>query len=115
MRDFPSSISTGPGVFFQHGPFGFDSRIPRRYIGFVNASIKVNDQVILNPMGYYNYYGSSSEAVLGMNAQYNLSGDGDQQVIGGLYYRAGDAVIPMIGYLQEYKANLSHMMSPLLP
>jgi len=39
----------------------------------VNASIKVNDQVILNPMGYYTTMASSSEAVLGMNAQYNLS------------------------------------------
>jgi len=87
--------------FFSTDPSGFDSRIPRRYIGFVNASIKVNDQVILNPMGYYTTMASSSEAVLGMNAQYNLSGDGDQQVIGGLYYRAGDAVIPMIGFIYK--------------
>ena len=87
--------------FFSTDPAGFDSRIPRRYIGFVNASIKASDQVIINPMGYYTSMANSSEAVLGMNAQYNLKDDGDQQVIGGLYYRAGDAIIPMIGFIYK--------------
>jgi len=87
--------------FFSTDPSGFDSRIPRRYIGFINASIKASDQVIINPMGYYTSMANSSEAVLGMNAQYNLKDDGDQQVIGGLYYRAGDAIIPMIGFIYK--------------
>ncbi|HEY4205446.1 MAG TPA: PorP/SprF family type IX secretion system membrane protein [Puia sp.] len=87
--------------FFSTDPGGFDSRIPRRYIGFINASIKASDQVILNPMGYYTAMANSSEAVLGINAQYNLKDDGDQQVIGGIYYRAGDAFIPMIGFIYK--------------
>ncbi|HVU58037.1 MAG TPA: PorP/SprF family type IX secretion system membrane protein [Puia sp.] len=87
--------------FFSTDPAGFDSRIPRRYIGFINASIKASDQVIINPMGYYTSMANSSEAVLGINAQYNLKDDGDQQVIGGLYYRAGDAIIPMIGFIYK--------------
>jgi type IX secretion system PorP/SprF family membrane protein len=87
--------------FFSSDPGGFDSRIPRRYIGFINASIKASDQVIINPMGYYTAMANSSEAVLGINAQYNLRDDGDQQVIGGIYYRAGDAVIPMIGFIYK--------------
>ncbi|MHA4808162.1 PorP/SprF family type IX secretion system membrane protein [Flavitalea flava] len=87
--------------FFITDPAGFDSRIPQRFIGFVNASIKASDQVILNPMGYYTSMAGSSEAVLGLNAQYNLQDNGDQQVIGGLYYRAGDAVIPMIGFIYK--------------
>lgn len=87
--------------FFITDPAGFDSRIPQRYIGFVNASIKASDQVILNPMGYYTSMAGSSEAVLGLNAQYNLQDNGDQQVIGGLYYRAGDAVIPMVGFIYK--------------
>ena len=87
--------------FFSTDPAGFDSKIPRRYIGFLNASLKASDQVILNPMGYYTYMAGSSEAVLGMNVQYNLQDEGDQQVIGGLYYRAGDAVIPMIGFVYK--------------
>jgi type IX secretion system PorP/SprF family membrane protein len=87
--------------FFSTDPSGFDSRIDPRYIGFLNASFKVNDQVILNPMGYYTSMAGASEAVLGLNVQYNLLDEGDQQVIGGLYYRAGDAIIPMIGFVYK--------------
>ena len=35
--------------------------------------------------------------MLGMNAAYNLSEHGEKQIIGGLYYRYGDAIIPMVG------------------
>jgi type IX secretion system PorP/SprF family membrane protein len=75
----------------------FDNRIPSRYNAFVNASFKVNDEFIVNPMVYYSLQAKSSELVGGLNVQYNLSGDGDAQVIGGLYYRPGDAFIPMVG------------------
>ncbi|HVM87100.1 MAG TPA: PorP/SprF family type IX secretion system membrane protein [Puia sp.] len=85
--------------FFSTDPAGFDSRLPMRYIGFLNASFKANDQVIVNPMAYYTNQAGSSETVLGLNAQYNLSHDGDEQVIGGLYYRVGDSFIPMIGFI----------------
>jgi hypothetical protein len=54
--------------------------------------------VIINPMAYYTNQAGASELVGGMNANYNLSGDGEVQVLGGLYYRAGDAVIPMLGF-----------------
>jgi len=39
----------------------------------------------------------SYELVGGFNAHYNLSGDGDNQLIGGIYYRHKDAIIPMLG------------------
>ncbi len=84
-------------TFFDATP-GYDNRLSPRYIGFANASIKLNDQVIINPMAYYTNQASASELVAGMNANYNLSGDGEVQVHGGLYYRAGDAFIPMIGF-----------------
>jgi hypothetical protein len=87
--------------FFKTDPTGFDGRISPRYIGFLNASIKASDQVIINPMGYYTSRANASEAVLGLNVQYNLQDEGDQQVIGGLYYRAGDAIIPMIGFVYK--------------
>lgn len=87
--------------FFSADPAGFDSRLPQRYIGFLNGSFKTSDQVIINPMAYYTNQAGSSEFVMGLNAQYNLSGDGDEQVIGGLYYRLGDAVIPMIGFVYK--------------
>jgi type IX secretion system PorP/SprF family membrane protein len=77
---------------------GYDSHIAPRYNGFVNASVKLNDQVIINPMAYYSTTTKASELVGGGNVQYNLSGDGDTQLFGGLYYRAGDAFIPMIGF-----------------
>ncbi|HLK30549.1 MAG TPA: PorP/SprF family type IX secretion system membrane protein [Puia sp.] len=87
--------------FFSTDPAGFDSRIPMRFIGFLNGSFKANDDVILNPMAYYTNQAGSSEAVLGLNLQYNLSHDGDEQVVGGLYYRVGDSFIPMIGFIYK--------------
>ncbi len=77
---------------------GFDNRLSPRYIGFVNASYKVNDLVIVNPMAYYTTQASASELVGGASANYNLSGDGTTQLIGGLYYRAGESIIPLVGF-----------------
>ena len=84
--------------FFNSDPTDFDNRIAPRYTVFGNASYKMSDMVILNPMAYYSYQAGSSETVAGGNLQYNLSGDGEQQLIGGLYYRLGDAVVPMVGF-----------------
>ena len=51
----------------------------------------------------------SSELVAGMNAHYNLSGDGEYQLIGGLYYRLKDAIIPMIGLQwKDIKATFTY-------
>lgn len=74
------------------------TRIPLRHIGFINALIKVNDRVILNPNIYYTNQAKSSELMLGLNANYNLSGAGEKQLLAGIYYRTGDAIIPMIGF-----------------
>ena len=75
----------------------FDNRIPVRYIGFLNGSFMINDQWILNPNAYYSMQAKASEIVAGMNAHYNLSGDGEYQLIAGMYYRHHDAIIPLIG------------------
>jgi type IX secretion system PorP/SprF family membrane protein len=72
-------------------------RVPVRYIGFLNGSFKVNDQWILNPNIYYTTQAKAQEIVGGLNAHYNLSGDGTYQLIGGLYYRHKEAIIPMVG------------------
>ena len=74
------------------------TRIPVRHIGFINALLKVNDRVILNPNIYYTNQAKSSELMLGLNANYNLSSAGETQLLAGLYYRAGDAIVPMIGF-----------------
>lgn len=74
-----------------------DNSVPLRYAGFANASIKLNDQWIINPNVYYTTQAKSSEIVGGLMAQYNLSGDGETQLIGGAYYRYNDAAVAMIG------------------
>lgn len=74
-----------------------DTKVPMRYNAFLNGSFKVNDQWIVNPNVYFSMQSKATELVGGMNAHYNLSGDGSMQLIGGLYYRAKDAFIPMIG------------------
>ncbi len=75
------------------------SRISMRHTGFVNAILKINDRVIINPNAYYTNQAKASEMVIGLNANYNLSGaGGETQLIAGVYYRAGDAIIPMLGF-----------------
>lgn len=87
----------GPQETFFSGSVD-SSKIPMRHIGFLNAMLKLSDRLIINPNMYYTNQASSSEFLLGMNANYNLSGSGDKQFIVGVYYRAGDAVIPMVGF-----------------
>lgn len=82
--------------FFDEQP-GISNRIPVRHTAFINGSFKVNDQWIINPNSYVSLQAKSYEWLLGANARYNLSGDGENILIGGLYYRSGDAVIPMVG------------------
>ncbi len=74
-----------------------DVRIEPRFTAFVNGSFKLNDQWIVNPNVYVSKMGNSYETVAGLNARYNLSGDGNLQLIGGLYTRLSDAFIPMVG------------------
>jgi type IX secretion system PorP/SprF family membrane protein len=95
---------------------GVDNRVPRRYIAFLNGSIMVNDQWIINPNVYYTSQAKVSEIVGGANAHYNLSGDGEYLLIGGLYYRHNEAVIPMVGLgYKDYIFTFSYdaTISPL--
>ena len=73
-------------------------RIPMRHIGFLNAIIKVNDRVIINPNAYFTTQAKATELVFGLNGNYNLSEYGEKQLVAGLYYRLGDAVAPMVGF-----------------
>lgn len=83
--------------FFNNVP-GYNNTIARRYIAFIDAVLKVNDRVIVSPAAYFTTQAKARELTFGLNANYNLSGDGETQVIGGLYYRGSDAVIPMLGF-----------------
>lgn len=85
-------------TFFSASTPGIDDRIPVRYTAFGNVSYKMSEELIVNSMAYYSRQANASEIVGGGNLQYNLSGDGESQLIGGLYMRPGDAVIPLIGF-----------------
>lgn len=74
------------------------NRVPIRHIAFINGLFKVAENVILNPNVYYTLQAHASDLMLGLNGAYDLSGDGSKQLIGGLYYRYGDALIPVVGF-----------------
>lgn len=87
---------------------GADPKVPVRHTMFINGSFKSNELWILNPNIYVSKAGTAWEYVAGMNAQRNLSGDGNSQLIAGLYYRVSDAIIPMVGFQQNnYKFTFS--------
>lgn len=86
-----------PRESFFNSSQGVDNRVPIRYIGFVNGSFMMNNQWIINPNAYYTTQAKAYELVVGLNARYNLSGDGENELIGGVYYRHKDAIIPLIG------------------
>jgi type IX secretion system PorP/SprF family membrane protein len=90
-------INTPKETFFNASPT-YDNRIARRYIFFADAVIKVSDQVILSPGAYFSTQAKATEFMAGLHANYNLTGDGEQQLIAGAYFRAGNAIIPMVGY-----------------
>lgn len=75
-----------------------NGRIPMRHTGFVNGIFKLNDRVIVNPNAYFSTQARATELVLGMFANYNLGENGGKQLLAGLYYRLGDALIPMVGF-----------------
>lgn len=92
--------------FFSDG--GNDDFISARSIGFLNAILKVNDNVIIAPNIFYTNQAKASSLVLGMLVNYNLSDFGEKQLIAGLYYRNKDAVIPMVGFkVHETKFTFS--------
>jgi type IX secretion system PorP/SprF family membrane protein len=106
---FSSHHINRPRESFFDEQHGVDNRIAVRHTAFVNGSFKLNDQWIINPNAYYSLQAKSWEYVLGMNAHYNLSGDGEKVLIGGVYYRSSDAVIPMIGFgLKDYTFTFTY-------
>ena len=93
-------------------------KIPIRHIGFLNAILKVNPRVIINPNVYFTTQVKAVEINGGVQANYNLSEFGESQLIAGLYYRYKDAVIPTIGFETKktaftfsYDATLSPLKS----
>jgi type IX secretion system PorP/SprF family membrane protein len=102
-------INNAKETFFESSDLGF-GQIPRRYIVNLDARFKTTDNMwIINPNIYYTNDAGAWEMMLGANAQYNLSEDGQNQLIAGLYYRTGDAIIAMIGFqLKNIKLTFSY-------
>jgi type IX secretion system PorP/SprF family membrane protein len=94
---FSAMHNNRPRESFFNESDGVDNRIAVRYTGFLNGSFMLNDRVIINPNVYASLQAKSYEIVGGLNAHYNLSGDGDKILIAGAYYRYRDAIIPMVG------------------
>lgn len=96
---FSAAHINGPKESFFAPNSSVDTKIPIRYTGFLNGNFKIDDNWIINPNIYVSQSTTSTETVIGINANRNLSGDGGaQQLILGAYYRNKDAIIPMIGY-----------------
>ena len=94
--------------FFQQSN-GIDNRIPVRSIAFLDAMFKLNDMVIFSPGIYFTKQANATELVGGLHLNYNLTGDGKQQLIAGIYARPGDAIIPMVGYQwRNFKFTFSY-------
>lgn len=75
-----------------------NGKIPMRHIGFINAILKVNPRVIINPNVYFTTQAKAIELNAGINANYNLSEYGESQLIFGIYHRYKDAIIPVLGF-----------------
>lgn len=102
-------VNTPHESFFNTSLDSNSNKIPMRYIGFLNGSFKLSDQVIINPNIYYTRQSNAAELVGGMNAHYNLSGDGQYLLIAGLYYRHKEAFIPMVGLgFNDYTATFTY-------
>jgi type IX secretion system PorP/SprF family membrane protein len=90
-------VNTPTETFF--GDNTADGKISMRHIGFVNAILKVNPRVIINPNIYFTTQARAIELTGGINANYNLDEySNDKQLKFGLYYRYADAIIPSIGF-----------------
>ena len=84
--------------FFTSDVYTYDPRVPYRYTGFVNVSLKASSSLIVHPMAYFTTQAGTSELLAGAQLQYDLSGDGEKQLLLGVYKRMGESIIPQVGF-----------------
>src|SRR5690606_31296394 len=88
---------------------GYSTVVPTRYTFFLNGVFKLNDRWIVSPNAYVSKMSTAWEYVAGGMVNYNLSGDGNTQLLGGIYYRVGDAIAPAIGFqISDLKLTFSY-------
>ncbi len=99
-----------------------NASVSPRYNFFANGSYKISENVIVNPNFYISTQAKASEIVLGGTVNYNLKqpeeNGNSSQLIGGLYYRYKDAIIPTVGiewknvkFMYSYDATASNNLS----
>ncbi len=88
-----------------------NTRVNPRFTYFADATLRINNVWILNPNLYYSTIGTAKEIVLGGTLQRDLSSEnnGSLQLIVGGYYRASDAIIPLIGFdIKNFKLTFNY-------
>ncbi|MFY7996616.1 MAG: PorP/SprF family type IX secretion system membrane protein [Sediminibacterium sp.] len=75
-----------------------NNEVSSRYNFFLNANFKVRDVWIVNPNIFVSQVANVRQIIAGVNANRDLGDNGARQLIMGVYYRTGDAVIPIFGY-----------------
>jgi len=93
-----------------------DNTIPIRHIGFANAMLKLNKNLIFQPSVYYTNQAAASQIIFGFSTRINLISEGETQLISGVYYRNNEAIIPLLGFqIKSLQFNFSYdaTVSPL--
>lgn len=104
-----SNINKPNETFFNKN--NVNTRVNPRYTYFADATLRINDVWILNPNFYYSTIGTAKEILLGGTLQRDLSAEnnGSLQLIVGGYYRASDAIIPLIGFdIKNFKLTFNY-------
>ncbi len=101
--------------------YGKGNTVGLRPIGNLDVLIRASPDLILNPSIYYTTQNAASELVAGTLSRINLGGARDaqsSQLILGVYYRLGDALIGAAGYQfggLQFMASYDFTMSSLAP
>jgi len=104
-----SNINRPNESFFSNNKV--DTKVNPRITYFANGSFKINNFWIVNANFYYSTIKTNKEIVLGGILQRDLSaeGNGSLQLLAGAYYRASDALIPMIGFdINNFKLTFNY-------
>jgi type IX secretion system PorP/SprF family membrane protein len=88
-------INRPEGTFIADGR----DKIPVRYAVHGGVAIQLTDVLMINPNVLYQRQGTSEEKMAGAYAQYTVNEQ--VKMLGGLYYRFKDAVVPFVGI--DYK------------
>jgi type IX secretion system PorP/SprF family membrane protein len=109
-----SNVDVGVAVFHLNKPkqtFLADPNeyLPMRKVAHANFETFLNDRVILNTNGIYQYQGGASYFSIGGGLGYYLEDDGSTILNGGLWYWSKNAVIPYVGIAYgDFQFGLSY-------